>query len=81
MPVSHGCGPNDDAYDSTALFIVDAATGCETLYFGDVEPDSVSSQPRNRAVWTAAAPLIASGALSTIFIECAGQSVRNNLTC
>ena len=70
MPVSHGCGPNDDAYDSTALFIVDQSSGREVLFFGDVEPDSVSTQPRNRAVWKAAAPLIASGALSTIFIEC-----------
>jgi len=41
----------------------------EFLFFGDVEPDSLSVQPRTFAVWKAAAPLIPHR-LRSIFIEC-----------
>ncbi|TLS31014.1 hypothetical protein PpBr36_03728 [Pyricularia pennisetigena] len=57
-------------YDSSAYFIRDLATGREVLIFGDVEPDSVSFTPRNAIVWAEAAPKIATGRLSAIFIEC-----------
>ena len=57
-------------YDSSAYFIRDIATGSEVLIFGDLEPDSVSLSPRNKHVWSEAAPRIASGALTGIFIEC-----------
>lgn len=57
-------------YDSSAYFIRDVATGKEVLIFGDVEPDSISLSPRNKHVWTEAAPKIASGRLGGIFIEC-----------
>lgn len=57
-------------YDSCAYFIRDIATGREVLIFGDVEPDAISLSPRNLQIWKEAAPKIASGMLSTIFIEC-----------
>ena len=57
-------------YDSSAYFIRDIVTGSEILIFGDLEPDSVSLSPRNKHVWSEAAPKIASGALTGIFIEC-----------
>lgn len=63
--------------DSTAYFVRCSTTGREILIFGDVEPDSVSSFPRNQAVWAEAAPKIAQGILSGIFIECSyDDSVR-----
>lgn len=57
-------------YDSSAYFIRDIATGSEVLIFGDLEPDSISLSPRNKHIWSEAAPKIASGALTGIFIEC-----------
>ncbi|KZF19738.1 hypothetical protein L228DRAFT_250814 [Xylona heveae TC161] len=57
-------------YDSSAFFIRDDATGREILIFGDVEPDTLSLHPRTQQVWTDAAPKIATGILSAIFIEC-----------
>lgn len=65
-------------YDSSAYFIRDVVTGKEVLIFGDVEPDSISLSPRNLRVWREAAPKIASGTLSGVFIECSydnGQPV------
>lgn len=57
-------------YDSSAFFIRDIATGSEVLIFGDLEPDSVSLSPRNKHIWSEAAPKIASGSLRGIVIEC-----------
>jgi cAMP phosphodiesterase len=56
--------------DSSAFFIRADDTGKEILMFGDVEPDSISLVPRTHIVWTEAAPKIAQGILSGIFIEC-----------
>lgn len=73
------CTPNDESvcvYDSSAYFIRDLPTGREILIFGDVEPDSVSLSPRNRQVWQEAAPKIAAGKLSAIFIECSYDDSR-----
>ncbi|KAF2194594.1 hypothetical protein K469DRAFT_734413 [Zopfia rhizophila CBS 207.26] len=60
--------------DSTAYFIRTEATSHSTarevLIFGDVEPDSISLSPRTAHVWAEAAPKIASGILTGIFIEC-----------
>jgi len=61
---------NSSPVDSTAYFIRDTTTACEVLIFGDVEPDSVSIFPRLARVWSEAAPKIASGILTGIFIEC-----------
>ncbi|KAE8349410.1 cAMP phosphodiesterases class-II-domain-containing protein [Aspergillus coremiiformis] len=56
--------------ESSAFFIREQQSGREIIIFGDVEPDSISVEPRNRRVWEAAAPRIASGKLRAIFIEC-----------
>ncbi|KAL2001426.1 hypothetical protein VTN02DRAFT_1783 [Thermoascus thermophilus] len=56
--------------ESSAFFIRDRSTGNEVIVFGDVEPDSVSIEPRNKRVWEVAAPKVASGSLRAIFIEC-----------
>lgn len=61
---------NACVYDSSAFFIRDEQTGREVLVFGDVEPDSISLSPRTARVWADAAPKIAAGLLSAIFIEC-----------
>lgn len=58
------------AVESSAFFLRDHSTGDEIIVFGDVEPDSVSLEPRNRRVWEAAAPKIAAGSLRAFFIEC-----------
>jgi len=56
--------------ESSAFFIRDRSTGSEVIVFGDVEPDSVSLDPRNKRVWEVAAPKVANGSLRAIFIEC-----------
>jgi cAMP phosphodiesterase len=72
-PGGYGRKPGQErmcVYDSSAYFIRDIATGHEVLIFGDVEPDTISLSPRNLQVWTDAAPKIASGLLTAVFIEC-----------
>ncbi|KAM5504329.1 3',5'-cyclic-nucleotide phosphodiesterase pde1 [Microsporum canis] len=56
--------------ESSAFFIRDDLTGSEIIIFGDIEPDSISLEPRNERVWEAAAPKINDGCLRAIFIEC-----------
>ncbi|KAF8253930.1 cyclic-AMP phosphodiesterase [Wilcoxina mikolae CBS 423.85] len=56
--------------DSAVFFIRDSATGKEVMMWGDVEPDSVSLDPRNSVVWQEAAQKICMGTLGAIFIEC-----------
>ncbi|QSZ30567.1 hypothetical protein DSL72_000123 [Monilinia vaccinii-corymbosi] len=63
-------------YTSSAFFIRDIASGEEILVWGDVEPDSISSHPRNRQVWIDAAPKVAAGTLKGIFIECSYDDSR-----
>lgn len=41
----------------------------EFCFFGDVEPDSISLEPRNRAVWKLVAEKFAAGYLNTIFVS------------
>lgn len=62
--------PQNSVVDSTAFFIRDYDTSKEVLIFGDVEPDSISNVPRLANIWAEAAPKIAEGILSGIFIEC-----------
>lgn len=78
MPVSHGqCAQSKrGTYESSAWFIRNDATYREFLFFGDVEPDTISLNPRTSAVWRAAAPKIRAGRLDTIFLECSYQSNR-----
>ncbi|PNS18255.1 1-phosphatidylinositol 4,5-bisphosphate phosphodiesterase 1 [Sphaceloma murrayae] len=70
--------PNVQAVDSTAYFIRDIASSRELLMFGDVEPDSISVAPRLARVWAEAAPKIASGSLTGIFIECSYDDSQND---
>ncbi|PCG89974.1 Cyclic-AMP phosphodiesterase, class-II [Penicillium occitanis (nom. inval.)] len=56
--------------ESSAFFIRDDSTGKEIIIFGDIEPDSISLEPRNKRVWEIAAPKIVNGSLRAIFIEC-----------
>lgn len=67
-------------YDSSAYFIRDVATGKEILMFGDVEPDSISMFPRNRHVWSEAAPKIVAGHLGSVFIECSYDDSQSDDT-
>ncbi|KAK9449974.1 cAMP phosphodiesterases class-II-domain-containing protein [Limtongia smithiae] len=80
FPVSHGCVHSHShhtvPYDSTAFFVRDISSGKEILIFGDVEPDSISISPRNRAVWIAAARKFGRNKLSAIFIECSYASIQ-----
>lgn len=70
MPLNHGhIRSSNETYDSTAFFVRHDTTNKEFLFFGDVQPDSLSPEPRNLAVWGAAAPKIPHD-LNTIFIEC-----------
>lgn len=56
--------------DSSAFFLRSEDADAEIIVFGDLEPDSLSLQPRNHVVWDDAAPKIISGSLRAIFIEC-----------
>ncbi|TVY26309.1 3',5'-cyclic-nucleotide phosphodiesterase [Lachnellula hyalina] len=67
-------------YDSSAYFIRDIASGREVLIFGDVEPDSISLSPRNKQVWSEAAPKVVAGQLGAIFIECSYDDSRSEDT-
>ncbi|KAF1947483.1 hypothetical protein EJ02DRAFT_333727 [Clathrospora elynae] len=64
---------NHCVIDSTAYFIRTESTLTtpkrEVLIFGDVEPDSLSLTPRTAHIWAEAAPKIATGILTGIFIE------------
>ncbi|KAJ7771789.1 cyclic-AMP phosphodiesterase [Mycena metata] len=77
FPVSHGHNEGGN-YDSTAFFIRHD-TGHEFLFFGDLEPDTLSLSPQTINVWRAAAPKIPAS-LSTIFIECSWPSSRSDDT-
>jgi hypothetical protein len=56
--------------ESSAFFLRDHRTGKEIIIFGDLEPDTISLEPRNKRVWEAAAPNVHAGTLRAIFIEC-----------
>ncbi|KZV94048.1 cyclic-AMP phosphodiesterase [Exidia glandulosa HHB12029] len=75
MPISHGCTSAGKLYESTAFFVRNDVAEKEFLFFGDVEPDSVSQKPQTRAVWRTAARLIPDE-LDTIFLECSYRASR-----
>lgn len=72
--VANGVPADHCVIDSSAFFIRSESTITtptkEILIFGDVEPDSISLSPRTRYIWAEAAPKIAAGILSGIFMEC-----------
>ncbi|KAF9036992.1 cyclic-AMP phosphodiesterase [Hymenopellis radicata] len=71
VSVSHG------GCESSAFFIRHNPSSNEFLFFGDVEPDSLASKPRNLNVWALAAQKIPDK-LSCIFIECSFPSGRDD---
>ncbi|KAF7974064.1 hypothetical protein HWV62_13473 [Athelia sp. TMB] len=76
MPVSHGHNETCGVYDSSAVFIRHT-NGKEFLFFGDVEPDSISQKPRTINVWRVAATKFPD-TLSTVFIECSWPNGRSD---
>ncbi|KAF8644150.1 hypothetical protein AX16_008677 [Volvariella volvacea WC 439] len=76
MPVSHGHDSLGN-HESAAFFIRHDASSREFLFFGDVEPDTLSAKPQNSKVWRETAPKIPA-ILSTIFIECSWSSGRKD---
>jgi cAMP phosphodiesterase len=79
MPLTHGesfTNPKEP-YESSAFFIRHDVTKRQFLFFGDVEPDSLSVKPQTIAVWRAAAPLVPEQ-LSAIFLECSWPSDRDD---
>lgn len=65
--------------ESSAFFLRDDHSGTEIIIFGDIEPDSISLEPRNKKVWEIAAPKVANGSLRAIFVECSfTDSVEDN---
>jgi cAMP phosphodiesterase len=77
FPISHGTNHNG-LYTSTAFFFREDHTQQEFLFFGDVEPDSLSSKPRIIDVWRVAAERIHSSLLSSIFLECSWPKDRDD---
>ena len=75
MPVTHGLTKTGSVYESAAYFLRNNTTERELLFFGDVEPDSISSKPQTINVWKAAAQKIPH-TLASIFIECSWTSDR-----
>jgi len=75
MPVTHGLTKTGGVYESAAYFLRNNVTEQEILFFGDVEPDSISSKPQTMNVWKVAAPKIPH-TLASIFIECSWTSDR-----
>ncbi len=69
-PAAAAADTSPPALDSTAFFITNQRTGKDVLFFGDVEPDSISQYPRNMHVWRHAATRYVEGALNAIFLEC-----------
>jgi len=76
IPLNHGRNTLGQ-YRSTAFFIRHEPSLHEFLFFGDVEPDSITDEPQTINVWRAAAPKIPE-TLSTIFIECSWPSGRKD---
>lgn len=77
MPLTHGLTMTMAIYESTAFFIRNNISKEEFLFFGDVEPDSISSKPQTIDVWKTAASKIP-GTLTAIFIECSWPSGRED---
>ena len=75
MPLTHGITKTGSVYESSAYFLRNNVTERELLFFGDVEPDSISSKPQTINVWKTAAPKIPH-TLTSIFIECSWTSDR-----
>lgn len=79
-PHLFGKDPSWATVESSAFFIRDQFTGSEIIVFGDIEPDSISMDPRNRRVWEVAALKVATRDLRAIFIECSYDDSAEDCT-
>lgn len=79
LRLSHGRCSQDPGKPvlSTAFFLRHDSTQREILYFGDVEPDALSSIPSNLTIWRLAAPKIPH-TLAAVFIECSWTLERSD---
>jgi len=79
MPLTHGRSFADATlpYESSAFFIRHDITRRQFLFFGDVEPDSLSIKPQSIAVWREAACLVPDQ-LDSIFLECSWSMDRDD---
>ncbi|KAF8510215.1 cyclic-AMP phosphodiesterase [Hysterangium stoloniferum] len=79
MPLTHGKSFTDPTlpYESSAFFIRHDITRRQFLFFGDVEPDSLSIKPQSIAVWREAACLVPDQ-LDSIFLECSWSMDRDD---
>lgn len=57
-------------YISSAFLITDSSTQASLLVFGDFESDTMSQLTKNRTIWQRIAPLITTGHLRGIVLEC-----------
>ncbi|ANB12585.1 3',5'-cyclic-nucleotide phosphodiesterase PDE1 [Sugiyamaella lignohabitans] len=64
------------SYDSSVYFVQNEQNSTVILIFGDVEADSISMNPRNKAVWDDAALILEKRLLKAIFIECSYSNSR-----
>ena len=71
--------PNE-VYDSIAYFVElnYERSPKSFLFWGDVEPDAISTLPRNKPVWIEAAKRFVLGELQWIWIECSYMNARPN---
>ncbi|KAF9532425.1 cyclic-AMP phosphodiesterase [Crepidotus variabilis] len=76
IPLNHGKNALGQ-YSSTAFFLRHDQSQHEFLFFGDVEPDSLTEKPQTINVWRAAASKLPDK-LSSIFIECSWPSGRKD---
>lgn len=77
MPLNHGVAKTLGVYESAAFFVRNDTSCQEFLFFGDVQPDGLSTDPQTINVWKTAAPKIPT-TLSTIFIECSWPFGRDD---
>ena len=84
FPLNHGSNEHG-LYSSSAYAIRHDLSNTQFLFFGDVEPDSLPSDPslnrvpHNLAVWRSVAPKVPE-TLRAIFIECSYPSGRPDST-
>lgn len=64
----------EDRYQSSAFLITYNITSESILIFGDFESDTVSKLNTNANIWHLISPLIITGKLSTIILECSSHS-------
>lgn len=71
--------PNE-VYDSIAYFVeLEHQEKCRSfLFWGDVEPDAISTLPRNKPVWIETAKRFVLGELQWVWIECSYMNSRPN---